>query len=112
MNFYDKVHEMVRALKETDEYKKYLELKKVVGDNAEKRNMLKDFKEKQREAQMIYINTGKPEENKQKALENLYSILIQDENIRKMFECEMKLDIMLADMQKIVAEGIKDIIEM
>lgn len=111
MNFYDKVHEMVRALKETEEYKKYLELKKVVATNLEKKNMLTEFKEKQREAQMIYMKTGKPEEERQKDLENLYSLLIQDENIRRMFECEMKLDIMLADMQKIVAEGIKDIIE-
>lgn len=112
MNFYDKVHEMVRALKDTEEYKKYLEIKKIVSGNLEKKSMLKEFKEKQREVQMIYMNTGKPNEDMQKVLENLYSLLIQDENIRKMFECEMKLDIMLADMQKIVAEGIKDIIEM
>ncbi len=112
MNFYDKVHEMVRALKDTEEYKKYIEIKKIVSENADKKNMLKDFKTKQREAQIVYINKGKPSEEIQKDLENLYSILIQDENIRKMFECEMKLDIMLADMQKIVAEGIKDIIDM
>lgn len=112
MNFYDKVHEMVRALKETEEYKKYLEIKKIVSQNQDKKSTLKEFKEKQREAQMVYMNTGKPNEDMQKTLENLYSLLIQDENIRKMFECEMKLDIMLADMQKIVAEGIKDIIEM
>ena len=62
--------------------------------------MLKDFKEKQREAQMIYINTGKPNEDMQKVLENLYSILIQDENIRKMFECEMKLDSKIALTQQ------------
>lgn len=112
MNFYDKVHEMVRALKDTDEYKEYLKLKKTVSENTERKGMLKEFKEKQREAQMLYINSGKPNEETQKTLENLYSLLIQDDNVRKMFECEMKLDIMLADMQKIVAEGIKDIIEM
>ena len=27
MNFYDKVHELVRDLKTTNEYKKYMELK-------------------------------------------------------------------------------------
>lgn len=112
MNFYDKVHEMVRALKDTEEYRKYLDIKKIVSANEEKKATLKEFKEKQREAQMVYINSGKPNEDMQKTLENLYSILIQDENIRQMFECEMKLDIMLADMQKIVAEGIKEIIEM
>ena len=34
MNFYDKIHEMVRALKQTNDEKSY--------------NMLKDFKDKQK----------------------------------------------------------------
>ena len=31
MNFYDKVHELVRNFKDTEEYKKYMELKKKVN---------------------------------------------------------------------------------
>ena len=30
MNFYDKVHEMVRALKETNEFKEYINLKNII----------------------------------------------------------------------------------
>ena len=44
-------------------------------------------------------------------MENLYSIIIQNENARKLLENEMKIDVMLADMQKIVGEGIKEIVE-
>ena len=44
-------------------------------------------------------------------MENLYSIIIQDEKARMLLENEMKLNVMLADMQKIVGDGIKELVE-
>ena len=111
MNFYDKVHELVRCFKETKEYKKYIELKEEIKKNEKNYNMLKDFKDKQMKTQMDYINTGKANEETQKELENLYSILIQIDSIRMFFEAEIRLNVMLADMNKIVGEGVQDIVE-
>ena len=111
MNFYDKVHELVKCLKETQEYTEYLKLKEIVKSNTKNYEMLKDFKQKQQQQQIAYMNTGKIDEKEKKALENIYSILIQNEDSRKILECEMRIDVMLADMQKIVGEGIKDILE-
>ncbi len=111
MNFYDKVHELVRCFKETEEYKKYIELKEEIKKNEKNYNMLKDFKDKQMKTQMDYINTGKANEETQKELENLYSILIQIDSIRMFFEAEIRLNVMLADMNKIVGEGVQDIVE-
>lgn len=111
MNFYDKVHELVRCFKETEEYKKYIELKEEIKKNEKNYNMLKDFKDKQMKTQMDYINTVKANEETQKELENLYSILIQIDSIRMFFEAEIRLNVMLADMNKIVGEGVQDIVE-
>ena len=111
MNFYDKVHELVRCLKYTDEYKEYVKIKSDIKNDDSAYKMIKDFKEKQKEHQINYINTGKIDEVKQKELQNLYSIVIQNENLRKLLECEMKINVMLADMQKIVGDGIKEIVE-
>lgn len=112
MNFYDKVHEMVKALKETNEYKTFLNLKKEIKADPEKSKMLKDFKDKQNEMQMEYIKTnGQIDESKNKEMQNLYSILIQDVKMREYLESEMKLDVMLADMQKIIGEAVKDLVE-
>ena len=88
MNFYDKVHEMIRAFKEMEDYKEYINLK----------NSIKQ-------------DNGKLEEEHKKELENLYSILIHDEDIRKFLEYEMKLDVYLADMQKLIGEGINELLE-
>ena len=100
MNFYDKIDELVRSFKETTEYKEFISLKNQIKQNEEKYNRLKDFKEKQTKHQIEYMNTGKVDETKNSELQNLYSILIQDEQTRKLFENEMRLNILLADMQK------------
>lgn len=111
MNFYDKVHELVRFFKETDEYKHFMELKMQIKQDEKTYSMLKDFKDKQNKYQMEYINTGKINKENQDEMENLYSIIIQKEELRKLFEVEMKLNVLLADMQKIFGEGVKEIIE-
>lgn len=111
MNFYDKVHELVKCFKETAEYKEYIRLKQEIKKIEKDATMLKDFKDKQLKIQTAYINSGKMDEQFQKELENTYSLLIQNEQIRKFLEAEMRLNVMLADMQKIMGEGIKEIVE-
>lgn len=111
MNFYDKVHEMVRVLKDTYEYKEYLTLKNNIKKDEKVYNMVKDFKEKQKQLQINHINGTKMTNDEKAVMENLYSIIIQNEDVRRMLENEMRLDVMLADMQKIVGEGIKELVE-
>ena len=111
MNFYDKVNEMIASFKQMDEYKKYIELKEKIKKNQEVSTKLKEFKDKQQSHQLEFINTGKLSDEHKGELENLYSILIQNEDVRKFLEYEMKLDIYLADMQKAIGDGIKEMLE-
>ena len=111
MNFYDKVHEMVRVLKETNEYKEYINLKNIIKKDNKTYEMVKDFKEKQQELQIKHINGKQMTDEEKLIMENLYSIIIQDEKARMLLENEMKLNVMLADMQKIVGDGIKELVE-
>ena len=111
MNFYDKVHELVRSFKQTEEYEEYIKLKKKLKENKEAYDMVKDFKSKQQEQQVKHINGTRISDSELNNLQNLYSILIQNEDIRKLLEYEMKLDVYLADMQKIIADGIKELVE-
>ena len=111
MNFYDKVHELVKCLKGTSEYTQYLKLKNELSEDDKIFEILKNFKKKQQEQQIAYMSTGKIDEIEKKELENIYSILIQNDKARQLLEYEMRIDVMLADMQKIIGEGIKDILE-
>lgn len=111
MNFYDKIHELARSLKETNEYKEYIKLKDELKSDSATYNMIKDFKEKQTEHQIKYLNGQEVTKEEQDNMQNLYSILIQNEKARTLLECEMKINVLLADMQKIMGDAIKEIVE-
>ncbi|MBR1884168.1 MAG: YlbF family regulator [Clostridia bacterium] len=111
MNFYDKVNDMISSFKDMDEYKQYIALKGKIKEDEKACTKLKEFKDKQQLHQLEFINTGTLSDTHKAELENLYSILIQNEDIRKFLEYEMKLDIYLADMQKAIGDGIKEMLE-
>ena len=111
MNFYDKVHEMVRAFKGTPEFREYVELKNKLKEEKDAYDRLKDFKERQKNYQMEYIDGKEQSKEKLDEMQNLYSIVIQNETSRKLLENEMKINVMLADMQKIIGDALKDIID-
>lgn len=111
MNFYDKLNDMIRCFKDTDDYKKFIELKNKIKEDKESYEKLKEFKEKQTAQQVSYMEKGQVDENAQKELENLYSIIVKNDDIRSLLEQEMKLNIMLADVQKALGEAVKELVD-
>lgn len=111
MNFYDNVNNLVASFKKTEEYTEYQRLKESLKTNQEAYNMFKDFKDKQNEVQIAYLNGQEPTKDKQQEMENLYSIVIQNEECRKILECEMKINIILADLQKAIGEAVEELVK-
>lgn len=111
MNIYDKINDLGFSLKQTEEYKEYIDLKEKIKKDDNLYKSLKDFKEKQANYQLNYINGSKMDEEQVKAMEDMYSIIIQNEDARKLLELEMKINVMLADINKIIGESIKEIVE-
>ena len=111
MNFYDKVYELVRNLKLTNEYQKYVELKKKVKQDNVLSEKIKVFKEKQMAYQKEYLSGKEMDEKEKQEMQQLYSLIIQSPIATEFFESEISLNVLLADMQKIIGEGIKDVLE-
>lgn len=40
----------------------------------------------------------------------MYTILVQDKEIKEYFDLEVKFNVMIADVNKIIAESIKDVL--
>ena len=59
---------------------------------------------------MNLINTGKKDEKKLAEIQKIYEELIQTEEIKKYFEAELRFNIMLADVNKIITESVKDVL--
>ena len=52
----------------------------------------------------------KKDEEKNKKLEEMYATLVENKDIKEYFDLEVKFNIMIADVNKIIAEAIKDVL--
>ena len=111
MNFYDNINNLISAFKQTNEYTEYKALKEELKKTPETYNMLKDFKDKQAELQMAYINGQEPDKSKQEEMEKLYSIVAQNSECRKLLECEMRINVILVDLQKSLGDVIEELVK-
>ena len=111
MSFHDSINDLVASFKDTQEYKEYLQLKQKLKQDDNVYNMLKDFKDKQNQVQINYLNGQDISKEKQEEMENLYSIVIQNDDCRKILECEMKINIILADLQKSMGTAIEELVK-
>lgn len=111
MNPYDKVHELVRSIKESQEVKEYLQIKEEIYQDEKNKEMIKDFREKQMEVQSLLMQGQEAEAEKMEKLQNLYQILASNVKIKEFFDKEVRFDVMLSDIYKIIGEALKDIIE-
>ena len=111
MNFYDNINNLISAFKQTNEYTEYKALKEELKKTPETYNMLKDFKDKQAELQMAYINGQEPDKAKQEEMEKLYSIVAQNSECRKLLECEMRINVILVDLQKTLGDVIEELVK-
>ena len=104
MNVYDQAHQLARAIRESEEHRQYIAMKKQVEANPELDSAIKDFMARQLElqtAQMMGQETG-PEVMQQ--LQQLSAVLMQDPTAASYLQCQMRFSMMMADVYKIIGE--------
>ena len=109
MNVYDTANRLAEELKQSEEYSNYKMAKETLNINHDLKNKIKEFEEARYDAQIM--QTGKNDEEKVKKMQDLYVELIQDDIAKKYFEAEMKFNILLADVNKIIGDAVKDVIQ-
>ena len=110
MQVYDTANRLAQEIRESEEYKEYKKLKDEIHNDAEKKQKVEDFEKLRYEVQLMAYTGEAKDEEKSKKLEEMYVTLISDENIKKYFDLEIKFNIMIADVNKIIAEAIKDVL--
>ena len=110
MNVYDTANRLAYEIQESEEYKQYKKVKTDIMSNAESKKKVEDFEKLRYEVQLAqYTGEGKDEENAKK-LEEMYGMLVQDKQIKDYFDLEVKFNVMIADVNKIIAEAIRDVL--
>ena len=69
-----------------------------------------EFEKIRYEEQLLAMQGEQQSAEKMKKLQELYEILVQNPNIKEYFEKEVRFNVMIADVNKIIGEAIKDVL--
>ena len=111
MNPYDKVNELVTAIKESEQVKNYLEIKKELYKDENNKEKIKEFRLKQTEVQTLLMQGQEADKEKMEKLQSLYQILTSNPKVKEFFDKEVQFDVMLSDIYKTIGEALKDILD-
>ena len=110
MNPYDKVKELVEAIKNSEEVTEYKKIKEEVYKDEKCKEMIKEFRDKQSEVQSLLMMGQEADKEKMEKLQSLYQILVSNPKVKDFFDKEVQFDEMLGEVYKEIGEGVKDII--
>ena len=110
MYVYDEANNLAKAIKDSKEYIDYKKAKESLKDNLEMKNKIEEFEKIRYDVQVMAFQGEKQNEEKQKKLQEMYEILMKDQKIKDYFDIEVRFNIMLADVNKIISESVKDLL--
>ena len=110
MNVYDTANKLAYEIQESDEYKSYKKLKNEVMSDSILKDKIETFEKLRYEVQLMQYTGEKQDEDKTKKLEEMYNMLIANNKIKEFFDLEVKFNVMIADVNKIIAEAIRDVL--
>lgn len=110
MQVYDTANRLASEIKESEEYVNYKMAKQAIDLNADLKNKIKEFEIARYDEQITAMQTGKTDEEKMKKVQELYANLIEQDEAKRYFDAELKFNILLGDVNKIISEAVRDVI--
>ena len=111
MNIYDTANRLAQEIKQSEEYMNYKMAKQTLNLNTTLKEKMAQFEQKRYETQIVMMQTGKQDEDKMKEVQDLYAELLEIDEAKKFFEAETKFNIVIADINKIIGEAVRDVIQ-
>ena len=88
----------------------YKMAKQTLNLNTKLKEKMAEFEQIRYEVQLEMMQTGKNNEEKYKKMQDIYAELIENEEAKRFFEAETKFNVVIADINKIIGEAIRDVI--
>ncbi len=110
MEIYDTANQLASEIKRSSQFKDYKEYKDKVFNNPETKEKIEEFEKLKQEIQIAEIKKSSDgiEEKKMQLIKS-YNELIQNEEIKKYFECELKFNELMVDINKILGDVVKEL---
>lgn len=109
MNVYDTANRLAAEIKESEEYINYKMARETLSLKQDLKKRIGEFEMARYDAQITQMQTGKEDTEKMDKMKKLYAELIELDDAKKYFDAEMKFNIMLADVNKIIGEAVRDV---
>lgn len=110
MNVYDTANKLAQELRQSEEYVNYKMAKEALNLNQELKKQIQEFEEVRYNAQISAMQTGKSDEEQAKKMQDLYMELIENADAKNYLEAEMKFNIVLSDVNKIIGDAVVDVL--
>ena len=110
-NIYDTANQLAKEIQQSEEYMTYKIAKEAINLNFELKNKIEEFEKARYDAQIVALQTGKDDEAKMRHVQELYGELIQNQEASKYFDAEMKFNILIADINKIIGEAVQSLLK-
>jgi len=111
MNVYDTANKLASEIKNSNEYLEFKRIKEEINSDAGLKEKIKEFEKNRYQVQMMAMQTGNPNEEMYKKIQADYEELVKNEIVMRYFNAELKFNVLLADVNKIIGESVKDVIE-
>ena len=111
MTVYDTIHELARQLKNSREYIEYKEIKDIIYADPNLKKQVEEFEQIKYEVQVLTIQGEKQDEQKMAKLQELYTILLKNKDVKEFFDAQVRFNVMLADVNKIIGDAVKDVLQ-
>ena len=110
MKVYDTVNKLAEEIKTSEEYNNFKIAKQAIEANPEYKKKIEEFNKLRYEEQLNSMQTGKTDEAKMLNIQNMYKEMIEIPEIKLYFDTELKFNVMLGDVNRIISEAVKDVL--
>lgn len=111
MEIYDTVRQLSKEIRESEEYEKYKKFKDLVKEAPELKERLDNFEKARYNTQLATMKGEEPTQEQIKNLHTIYLELIENDMTKEYLDAELKFNMMLADINNILRDAVKDVIE-
>ena len=106
-NVYDIAHELVRSLREPDQYKDYKDAEAKMKANEQVSRMMDDFQAKSMEYQTKMMSGEMPSQEELAQMQQMSAIVMSDPTAASYMQAQMQLQTIIGDIFKIIGEAVE-----
>lgn len=110
MNVYDTANKLAGELRNSPEYLDYKKIKEELNQNPEVKEKLAEFEKTRYEVQLEALKGEEQQKAKLEEMQKIYVELIENDVAKRYFEAELKFNVLIADVNKIIAESVQDVL--